>query len=156
MRFWDRITGGAATVTVETDKQLYMPGETISVRTTINANNEVEGKSALVSFFGQEEICYEASKYNEEGQKIGEEDEYETNQTVRAEKRIPGPIRLAEGQQHVIEAQIPVPLNAPPTYAGPPATHEYKLRVELDVAWSANSGQTVDIAVGLAGPDSGD
>jgi len=153
MRFWDRITGGAATVTIELDKPLYMPGETVNVRATVTANGDFEAKSALVSLWGEEEVRFSVPRLDDEGHQVGQQDEYEQNRTVRAEQRLPGPIKLGAGQQHAIEAQLHVPLNAPPTYAGPKATHSYNLKVELDVAWSANSGQTVTFAVGLAGPD---
>ena len=152
MRFWDRITGGAASVTIELDRPMYLPGQPIAVRATISASSEVEIKSALVTLRGQEEVRFEVPRYDDEGEQIGEEDEYERNTTVDVDKRIPGPIELAEGQQHVLEAELHVPMNAPPTYAGPRATHTYKVSVELDVAWSANPGDNVDVIIGMEGP----
>lgn len=153
MRFWDRITGGAATVSVELDSPFYAPGDTILVRATVSAGAELEAKSALVRLWGEEHIQFEVPRYDENGDQIGEQDASATTQTVQAEQRIAGPIKLAQGEQYVIETRLAVPFNAPPSYAGPKATHIYKLSVALDVAWSTNPGATVDVVIGLRGPE---
>lgn len=152
MRFWDRITGGAATVALEVDKPMYMPGEAINIRLNITANSDVEAKSALVRLTGEEEVRFEVPVFDEKGEETGDKDDYKRVQTLDTEQRIPGPIKLSAGQQQVLEVQLHVPVNAPPTYSGPNATHRYQLSGALDVAWSTNPSDTTDIIVGLAWP----
>ena len=152
MRLWQRITGGAATVTVELDRTVVMPGETLAVRATVTANNDVEGKSALITLAGQEEVTYQEQRYDNEGRASGTTSRTERNQTMRAEQRISGPIKLTAGEQYTLEAYLQVPLNAQPTYLGRHARHTYRLTVALDLAWSKDPAETVEVMVGLGRP----
>ena len=152
MRFWDRLTGGAAEVAVELDKPMYMPNDVLRARVTISSDGEFEAKSALVTLRGQEEIRYTVPRYDDEGNKTGTERETDQSQTVKVEERVPGPIRLAEGQREQFEVELHIPMNAPPTYQGRHARHHYRLRVGLDVAWSADPSEVVDVVIGLGGP----
>ncbi len=165
MKLWDRITGGGANVVVELDKPMYFPGEVINARAMIAGNAEMKINSILVTLRGQEEIRYEVPVV--EGNTTGRDrdgdgfadaqtyqqkrTEHSSTQTVNAEQRFPGGT-LAPGDEHVLEVSLQIPPNAPPTYLGANARHTYKLRVGLDVSWSADPGATVDVVIGTGMP----
>jgi len=165
MKLWDRITGGGANVVVELDKPMYFPGEVINARAMIAGNAEMKINSILVTLRGQEEIRYEvpvvessSAGRDRDGDGFADAQtyrqkrtEHNSTQTVNAEQRFPGGT-LAPGDEHVLEVSLQIPPNAPPTYLGANARHTYKLRVGLDVSWSADPSATVDVVIGTGMP----
>jgi len=199
MRLWDRLTGGAAQIEVETEEPFYVAGEAIRLRAAITSDGDLEAKSALVTLRGVEEIRYEIPVYEAEGvagesfgrerdsnwgrdrksswdqdqdrdrdsdfgaggssmgpdagqglRQVGTEEKHDSNTTVSVDERVPGPLRIQGGQPFMLEAQLQIPRDAPPTYVGTQARHTYRLTVALDVAWSTNPSQTVDVIIGVS------
>lgn len=80
---------------------------------------------------------------------IGTEEKHESTTTVNVEQRVAGPLHSESTETCMFEADVQIPHEAPPTYVGPNARHYYRLTVALDVAWSKNPSQTVDVIVGI-------
>lgn len=197
MRLWDRLTGGAAKIEVDTERPFYTAGEVLRLRAALTSDGDLEAKSALVTLRGVEEIRYEVPVYETEGdnrqsfggdqdrswsrdrdgnwdqdrdrdssfgaggsnmdsddrpglRQVGTEEKHDSSTTVSVDERVPGPLRIQGGQPFMLEAQLQIPRDAPPTYVGTQARHTYRLTVALDVAWSANPSQTIDVIIGVS------
>ncbi|MBU0608235.1 MAG: hypothetical protein KKI08_10115 [Armatimonadetes bacterium] len=81
---------------------------------------------------------------------VGTEEKHDSSTTVNVDERVPGPLRIPGGQPFMLEAQLQIPRDAPPTYVGTQARHTYHLTVALDVAWSTNPSQTIDVIIGVS------
>ena len=160
MKLWDRITGGGAAVSIELDKDVYVPGETVQVSANVLSKGDLKVNSVLVTLKGQEQIRYEVPVYDDDDEDehhrrsdgrryTGTRTETSTEETVSVEKRMPG-ANLSAGEEHTLEIGLRVPDNAPPTYIGPHARHTYALRVGLDVSWANDPEETVEVVVASA------
>lgn len=161
MKLWDRITGGGAAVSIELDKDVYAPGDTIQVSANVASKGDLKVNSVLVTLKGQEQVRYEVPVYDNDddddhhghsdGRRYtGTRTETATEQTVSVEKRMPG-ANLSAGEEHTLEASLRVPDNAPPTYMGPHARHTYTLRVGLDVSWANDPEDSVEVVIASGG-----
>ena len=90
-----------------------------------------------------------SSDREEELRQVGTEEKRDSNTTISVEERVAGPLPIKASEPYLLEAELRIPSDAPPTYTGKQARHYYQVTVALDVAWSANPSETIDVVIGL-------
>ncbi len=152
MGFFDKIrgavhavTGGAATVTIETHPALAFPGDMLGVRiTAVAKSNPIKGDGIWVDIRGVEEI--RVKKHESENLT----DNLEIDRTTLEHKfQIAGPFELGAGQTAQWEGMIQIPSNAQPSFDGAICDHSWGIRGRLSMFGNDPDSGFVPFRVGM-------
>jgi hypothetical protein len=137
MGFFDKIkglknmvTGGGAKVTLQVGQVQVGTPIPVMVRAQIESG-AISATKVYVALRGLETVDL-IHRDHDGGQ--GDRDRvHETMVTFSQEFPITGPVELPAGSQHEWQGQIVIPADAPPTYNGKNAKHEWAIMAALDV-----------------------
>lgn len=114
------VTGGAATVSLETEHQMLAVGSTYSVKVTVTSTgSEMKSKGVFVDLEGLETV-----QYRDGDNRRQERVEKSFSQNFQ----IAPAFTLAPNETKVVEGTFTLPAGAQPTYKGPNAEHTWKIR----------------------------
>ncbi|HEY4176960.1 MAG TPA: hypothetical protein VGM90_09025 [Kofleriaceae bacterium] len=118
----NKITGGAAKVTLQVSNARRGQGAPCTIQATASANGKVAAVYILVR--GMESAEWK-----------GDNNQQVRNSRTSFETRIQvaGPFDLVQGQTYTFQAQIELPANVGPTYRGQLINHLWEAQAGLDM-----------------------
>jgi hypothetical protein len=152
MGFFDKIrgavhavTGGAATVTIETHPQVAFPGDMLSVRITATVkSNPIKGDGIFVDIRGVEEIRLK------KGATEAVTDDVDLDRTTLEQSfQISGPFQLDANSTMQWEGMIMIPSSAQPTFDGAICDHGWGVRGRLSMFGNDPDSGFVPFRMGL-------
>lgn len=121
------VTGGAATVTMQYQPQMGMPGQPIQVQVTATSTGaEVKSQGIYIDLRGTEHVYIKAGVGNVQSEvRLSE-------QTFEQSFQIAPAFVLPAGQTMTFEGGFQIPAQIQPTYEGPYAEHSWEIRGRVE------------------------
>jgi len=138
-----RVTGGAATVTIELGQACVFPGEPVKVKVTATSTGaELKSKGCYVDVYAEEKCSLKDDNNNVISK---------SKTTVKQEVLIAAEFVLAANETKVFEGTVTIPTNTPPTFIGTYAQHTCALRGRIEAFGNDPDSGYKDIMVGSRG-----
>ena len=128
------VSGGGAEVGLEAGDAVRGQAMPVKVTATI-ADSDVEVRKVYVRLRATEEIDIpDVTVMDESGRDKGKTRRglERREQTHDQEIQVAGPQTLKAGESYTFEAEVPVPLGVPPSFAGRYCRHEWRITAGLD------------------------
>jgi cell envelope opacity-associated protein A len=172
MGFWDKIkqgisqmTGNAGTMQLQLDRTELRRGESLTATFTLTSTSPFEARNVGIEITAAETVKYKVDVPNTTTTPppagntaptvaptttttITTEERTNTAETYRNQQVVENtPFKLNQGESRNYTATVQVPPTAQPTYAGPAATHIWKVRAYADVPMGGDPTAEIEIHV---------
>jgi len=129
--------GASAELVLQTDKDTYSPGDTVSCDIMITPKADFSVRQTRIELEAIEKVSYRSGKSNS----------VSTKAMYTAKEPIPGAINFTIGQPVQNKIQIKIPENSQPTYHGSNASHKWFVRLVLDIPLAIDIKKEKEIMV---------
>src|SRR5262245_40525031 len=117
----NKVTGGAASVTIQAPQVRRGQAATVAVQATAKANGKVAAVYLIVR-------GVESCEFKHEGEKVSS-----THVSYENKITISGPQEIKTGETYNWQGQIELPANAHPSLAGKLIDHKWQIQAGLDM-----------------------
>ncbi len=143
----DKVTGGSANLTLDTDGQVVRPEQTVNVRIVVkNGLSTLEARAILLEIESietinlprhanlaniVEDVLEAGNKRTSHGTKPHATQN--SDKVFSATINVSPALTFAVGEERKFQGTFRLPANVQPTYEGKYATHSWRMRARLDV-----------------------